>query len=143
MSEQNKALVERLIDEFWNEGRTATADELVAESHVVIDPATPGEYRGPEGLKQFAAIYRNAFPDLHFTSLELVGEGDAVAQRWRVTGTHRGDLPGIPATGQPIDVTGITISRIRDGRFTELCVVWDALGLMRQLGVAPAMAAAG
>lgn len=141
MSEQNKKLVMRMVDEFWNEGRMSTADELLTDDHVIRDPATPGDFIGPDGMKRFASIYRDAFPDLHFTTDQLIAEGDLVAERWRAAGTHTGELPGVPATGRSFVVSGVTIFRFRDGKIAEHAPVWDALGLLRQLGVAPEVAA--
>lgn len=141
MSEQNKALARRMVEEFWSRGRLEYAADFFAEGYVRHDPSGP-DVRGLAGLTEFAGMYRRAFPDLRFTIDELVAEGDLLAARWTATGTQRGDLPGIPATGRQSTVSGITISRIRNGRIEEEWVAWDQLGMLRNLGAIPTPAQA-
>ena len=125
----------RLIEELWNKGNLAVADEAFTSDYVGHDPATPTELRGPAAVKQSATLYRAAFPDLRLNIEAIIAEGDLVAARWTSSGTHTGDLMGIPPTGRKTASTGITISRFENGRIAEDWVNWDALGLMRQLGV--------
>lgn len=80
-------------------------------------------------------MYRVAFPDAHIALDDIIVAGDKVVTRWTATGTHEGDLMGIPATGTSIRFTGIRIFRVADGRIAEGWVNWDTFGLMRQLGV--------
>src|SRR5439155_303645 len=96
------------------------------------------EFRGPEGFKQVVTIYRTAFPDLHITIEDQVTEGDLVAGRFVARGTHHGELMGIPPPGKAVTVTGIDLSRYRAGKMVEYFEVFDALGMMQQLGVIPA-----
>jgi predicted ester cyclase len=70
----------------------------------------------------------------------LVAEGDLVAGPWRATGTHQGELMGIPATGKPISISGMGMDRVVDGKIVESWGNWDAMGMMAQLGVIPAAA---
>lgn len=138
-TEENKAVVRRWEDDLWSQGKLAIVDEIVASNIVLHDPISPGEIRGPEGLKQWVALIRAAFPDLHFTAEgDLIAEGDKVAGRWTARGTHKGDLFGIPPTGKQGTVTGIDIYRFAGGKIEENWSNWDALGLMQQLGVIPA-----
>jgi steroid delta-isomerase-like uncharacterized protein len=95
--------------------------------------------QGQEGVRQFVSQYRSAFPDLHFTIEDMIAEGDNVITRWSVTGTHEGNLLGIPPTGKRTTGTGNTFIRFVDGKDQEDWVNWDALGLMHQLGVIPSM----
>jgi steroid delta-isomerase-like uncharacterized protein len=83
-------------------------------------------------------MYRSAFPDMRVTIEDLVAEGDKVAARWSVTGTHRGELMGIPATGKRVTVTGIEINRFAGGKLVEHWESFDQLSMMQQLGVVPA-----
>ncbi len=142
MSEENKALARRSIEEIWNKGNLAAADELVAPNHVTHDPAIPNPGRGPEATKQQASMYRTAFPDLQVTIDELIAEGDTVVTRWTVRGTHKGDLMGIAPTGKQVTITGINISRIAGGKAQEDWSNWDTIGMMQQLGVVPQVTAA-
>jgi predicted ester cyclase len=80
-------------------------------------------------------MYRSAFPDAHVTYEELIPSGDTVVGRWSATGTHTGQLPGVPPTGKPISISGITIYRIRKGRIAESWEQLDLLGMWEQLGV--------
>jgi len=84
--------------------------------------------------------YLNAFPDLHFDIEDVISDGETVVTRWTATGTHKGDVSGVPATGKRFSVTGTIFARVRDGKFVDSWGVWDALGLMQQLGVVPAEA---
>lgn len=138
MSQENKALVRRLIDEVWNQGKLAMTDELVAPNFATHDPGSPDFGRGPQAVKQGVSLYRNAFPDIRFTIEDMVAEGDKVVTRWTASGTHKGELSGIPPTGKKTTVTGVTISRFAGGKIVETWSNWDTLGLMQQLGVAPA-----
>jgi predicted ester cyclase len=81
-----------------------------------------------------------AFPDLHFTIEDLIAEGDKIVYRYSATGTHKGDLSGIEATGKPVTITGMVISRVVNGNVQEDWEQTDMLGLMQQLGVVPKLA---
>lgn len=141
MSEANKAIVQQFVDEFWNKGDLTTAEKFLAADSFRHDPATPDVGRGPEGEKQPAVIYRGAFPDLHLTLEDMLADGEKVVLRWTARGTHKGDLRGAAPTGRRFEVSGITILRLSGGKIAEAWVNWDALGLMRQLGVQSAAAA--
>ncbi len=136
VSEQNKAAVRRYIEEAWNRGKLAMVDEVLAPNYASHDPGNP-EYTGREGVKQLITLYRNAFPDLHWSIEDQIAEGDKVVTRWTARGTHKGDLRGIPSTGKQVTVTGTTCSRFAGGKVAESWVNWDTLGLMQQLGAVP------
>ena len=139
-TEENKALARRLFQEFWNQKNLAVADELIAASHVEHTPGSPpGLPPGPAGLKQFASLYFTAFPDIRVTIEDQVAEGDRVVTRWRAQGTNTGSLFGMPATNKSATITGITISRIVDGKAVETWTNFDNLGMLQQLGVIPPM----
>jgi steroid delta-isomerase-like uncharacterized protein len=140
MSEHNKAIVRRLFTELWNNGNLLVADELFAPNYAHYDPSTPDFGRGPDSEKKRAALYRTAFPDLHLTIEDVIAEGETVMTRWSCRGTHKGDLNGIAPTGKHITITGLTVSRVSNGKIVEGHVNWDALGLMQQLGVVPQLA---
>jgi predicted ester cyclase len=95
---------------------------------------------GPEGVKQGARGYREAFPDLSMKVEEIVAENDLVAVRWTARGTHKNELFGIAPTGKEATVTGITIDRWAGGKIAESWTNWDTLGLLQQLGAVPAPA---
>ena len=134
-AEENKALVRRFVEEFWNEGNEATADELMAVDATIHMPT--GEVVNPDGLKGFAATFRGAFPDWHSTFEELVAEGDRVAERWTGRGTHLGELQGIPPTGKRVEAPGSVFYRIIGGKIVEFRGQLDMMRIMQQLGVIP------
>jgi predicted SnoaL-like aldol condensation-catalyzing enzyme len=82
MSEENKALARRVIEELFNAGNLEVADEIIAQDHVRHDPAMPEEGHGREDFKQFVNIYRSAFPDVHCEIEDQIAEGDKVVTRW-------------------------------------------------------------
>jgi steroid delta-isomerase-like uncharacterized protein len=134
MSEENKALVRRVIEEGWNKHNLALLDELYADC-VYYNPAT-GEIKG-EALKQFLASMLAAFPDIRFTIEDLVAEGDKVVTRWSCTVTHQGEFMGLAPTGKQFTKSGIVISRIVEGKVVEERVEFDTLGFFQQLGALP------
>jgi steroid delta-isomerase-like uncharacterized protein len=142
MSEENKQIARRVPEEVFGKGNLDVVDELVADDFVNHDPSIPPEVPGGrEGLKTFAQVYLTAFPDLKIKVDDQVAEGDKVVSRWSASGTHQGELMGIPATGKQSEVTGITIDRIVGGKIVESWNNWDTLGLLQQLGVVPQMGA--
>jgi steroid delta-isomerase-like uncharacterized protein len=137
MSEGNKNIVRRLVEEVWNKGNLHVADELFAPSYTHHDASTPDVGRGPESEKKRATLYRTAFPDFRLTIEDIIAEGEIVTARWSCRGTHKGDLSGIAPTGKPFTISGVSIARFANGKMVEAWVNWDALGLMQQLGVVP------
>jgi steroid delta-isomerase-like uncharacterized protein len=133
-AEDNKTVVRRLIEKFWNQGNLAVADELYTADAVHRDPVTPDLGRGPASIQQLHTLYGASFPDQQFTVEDLVAEGDKVVVRWTVRGTHQGELMGIAPTGKQVTVTGITIYQLTDGKIAEEIANWDAFGLMQHLG---------
>jgi len=138
MSQENKAIARRVVDEGFGKGNLGAIDELIAPTFVNHDPAQPADLpSGPEGVKQSITMYRAAFPDLRINVEDQIAEGDRVVTRWSASGTQQGDLMGVPATGREARATGITIDRIEGGKITESWTNWDTLGLLQQLGAIP------
>jgi predicted ester cyclase len=124
----------RLFEEVWGNGNLGVLDELCDRGYRGHDPLT-GDL-DLEGLREMCRTYRTAFPDLKCTPLAIYADGDTVVTQWRMTGTHKKALMGIEPTGTRCTVEGITIGRFKGGKVTEEWTHWDALGLLRQLGVA-------
>lgn len=132
-STRNRALSSRYY-EAWNSGDLAIPDEIFAETFFINDPGSPVPLvMGPNGVKGRMRDYRAAFPDLEIEVEDVVGEGDRVATRWTLRGTHLGVFAGFEATGRRIEVPGITIHRADGGLIVEAWVNWDTLGMRRQL----------
>lgn len=140
--ETNKAVVLRFLEEFWNSKKLEVLEELVDPAFVNHDPSNP-DVRNREDLKQFAITVATAFPDAHITQEDMIGEGDKVAKRWTLRGTHRGPFLGIAPTERLVEFTGTETYRIVNDKIVELWWNWDLLGLMKQLGAIPEMAVAG
>ncbi len=139
--EENKALVRRFDAEVWNGRNPSQVEELFAASHIFRAAGNPPLDR--EGHRQMIAHFQDAFPDGHNTSEELLAEGDTVVQRWTFRGTHHGAFQGIPPTGKPVTLTGISIWQVESGKIVESWHELDTLGLMHQLGVISAPGQAG
>ncbi len=84
-------------------------------------------------------MYRTAFPDIHFTVEDQIAEGDKLVTRFTITGTHKGELMGIPPTGVHITMTGMIFDLNVGGKILEGWANTDALGMLQQLGVIPPM----
>ena len=140
MSADNEALVRRFFEEFCNDRRADLVDKLIAADYVSHGPQAPPA-EGPDGVRERVGLYQESV-DGHWDVQELISVGDRVVARWVGTGTHRGELMGIEATGKPISVEAISVFRIANGKIAEEWTVWDALGLLQQVGAMPATAAA-
>ena len=139
MHDDNKRLAQRWFEEVWNQGREGAIDELLCTDGMGFGLADPGtEVHGAAELKPFVRNLRDAFPDLHITIQDMVSENDKVAVRFNVTGSHKGRGLGFAPTGRKIDLTGITILQISQGKLRHGWNNWDQLGMMQQLGVASA-----
>lgn len=136
MSEENKALSKRFLDEIWNKGNMGVIGELMDENYI-NHSAPPGFSQDREGFRQFATMYRAAFPDFSMTVDDQVAEGDKVVTRFTATGTHTGELMGIAPTGKKVRVTGIAIGRYADGKNVEAWSEFDQAGMLQQIGVLP------
>ncbi len=140
MATDIKELSRRILDEVWNNQNLDAVDEMIAPNFMQHDSQSPVAVRGIDGYKQFVRYYLTAFPDCHFTVEDQMSEGQMVATRWTVTSTHAGNLGDIPATGRRTSATGISWSRVENGKFVESWTNWDTLGMLQQLGVMPAPA---
>jgi steroid delta-isomerase-like uncharacterized protein len=135
-AEENRQLIRRFYDEGWTKNNLDVYDELVVDDFT-DHQAMPGLPPGREGFKALNVMFRSAFPDLRVDVDNVVAEDDKVGCRWRSTGTHEGELFGIPPTGNKVDVTATVFYRVEDGRLAEGWIARDDVGLMRQLGVIP------
>jgi steroid delta-isomerase-like uncharacterized protein len=137
ITETNKAFVRHFLEHAFNEGDLTIVDETHAPG--AIDHQEPAGTDFATHLKAVITMLRTAFPDLHFEIHEMLAEGEIVAFRSTMTGTHLGPFQGLPPTGQPISVAHMHFVRLLDGKTTDLWHVWDVAGLMRQLGMASAL----
>ena len=142
MPATNKEVIQAFLDDVINEGQLERANDLVKEDFVELDPL-PGQEQGREGLKAVIHALRSAFPDMRWVVKEMVAESDKVVTRFVWTGTHRGEFLGIPTTGRKVEVKGVVIDRLENGKMADSRILMDTMGLMQQLGVIPAPPPAG
>ena len=136
-AEESKAIVRRFWD-VWEEGNIDLVDELLAPDYINHTPASPDQPTGPEGVKGVVTMFRSAIPNLRVVVEDMIAEGDKVAVRYTLEGTHEGELFGIPPTGQRLSIKSIAVERVSDGKIREHWRVTDRLDMMQQLGMIPA-----
>jgi len=135
---RNELVIRRYFDELFNQGKVELIDALLAPDYVNHSPGSPDLPTGRDGVAIVVTALRRAFPDLRYAIDDLVVGDDAVAARTTMTGTHEGDLFGLPPTGRRVRVAQHTIERFRDGRIVAHHRLTDDLSMLRQLGVLPA-----
>jgi steroid delta-isomerase-like uncharacterized protein len=136
MSTENEALVRRFWEEFCTGRRAEIAEELISADYVSHGPQAPPA-SGPQGVVERVGLYQETCDGVWRVD-EIFSVGDRVVTRWTGVGTHVGELMGIPATDRSFEVEAITIHRIAGGKIAEEWTVWDALGLLQQIGAVPA-----
>ena len=124
MSEENKAMVKRMVEAINAGEEDAAVDEFFAP-------------RAARRVKRLFAEFRSAFPDWQEETVELVAEGDTVAGRFKCAGTHRGEFLGEAPTGKRMEVEEVFFLRAEDGKFVDFWALEDSMGRMRQLGLIP------
>jgi steroid delta-isomerase-like uncharacterized protein len=130
-----EAVVRRLIEEGFSQGRLAVADELIAPDVIEHQSFGPEHPAGPEGVKRVIASLRRAFPDFRLEIAELAVQGDLVWIRNVATGTNDGSYTGYPATGRSMRIDVFDLLRVRDGKIVEHWGSPDRLGALHQLGL--------
>ena len=136
MSDKNKALIRRWFEEVWNKGRAEAIAAMFADDGIAhgLSDDVENPLRGPQGFLPFHAQFREAFPNIEVIVEDQVAEGDKVATRCSVRGKHSGDSLGFAATQLPVEFTGVTITRIRDGKMVEAWNNFDFMKMYKQLG---------
>ena len=136
MSARRDRLAE-FLRRVWSEGETGAVGAFIADSYTIHnDPGDPwdGQTLSREGFADRLVKSRAAARDQVFTPLDMIEEGDRIAVTWSWTGTHLGDLPGLPATGRPIRMTGATVYGLDNAdRLTGHWQIADRLGVYQQL----------
>ena len=131
---QNKNTVTSFVQALFTKGDLGAVDEYLAGDDADHDP--PMGFPGSrDGMRAAGGMFRAAFPDWHSDVELLVGEGDLVVEQFTASGTHRGEIFGVPPSDRAVSMPGINIWRLRDGRIVERWGRLDELGLMRQLGL--------
>jgi predicted ester cyclase len=134
MSQANKDVALRWVEEVWNEGRLEVVDELHAEEYVRHHDSDGGA--GREHYKAHAANVLTLIPDLHCAVEQVIAEDDLVMLRLITTGTHQGRYGDIEPTGRRLEFPTVEILRIVDGRIVESWHSYDRLSILAQMGAA-------
>jgi steroid delta-isomerase-like uncharacterized protein len=127
-----KALVRRVLEEVWNTGDVDILDDVLTDDYVRHGRH---ERTDKEHMKATITLSRNAFPDLHTEVRHMLQEGDTVATRWKAVGTHQGAFYDLPITRKKVIITGMTFSRIFNGKVAEEWESWCGADLFQDLGV--------
>jgi steroid delta-isomerase-like uncharacterized protein len=142
--ERNKEIVRQIFDEYVNHGKPELLSKLFAEDYVGAQSGTPP--MGRDGFAKSAQALREGFPDIHYSIVDLMAEGDRVTARWQWRGTHSGVFRGpagtFPPTGKSILNEGIGIFQVKDGKVTHAWLITDRLGFLQQVGGMPTPTAA-
>jgi steroid delta-isomerase-like uncharacterized protein len=131
--EDNARAVSRYFDEVMNQGKLETIDEIMSPNFAFFIPTLPDAVRGPDGMKRFVSGLHASFPDINFRVEYQVADGNRIATRYSMTGTHRAEFLGIPASNNAATDVGTTLFHFLDGRILRIWVAEDSLGLVRQL----------
>ncbi len=136
MTKDNGALIRRWFEEVWNRGNAEAIGEMFAADGLAhgLSDDSGNPLRGPEAFKEFHTKFRQAFPDMVVTVEDTVAEGDKIAARCVVRGRHTGDSLGLAATHAPMEITGMSIARIKDGKIVEAWNNFDFMTMYKQLG---------
>jgi steroid delta-isomerase-like uncharacterized protein len=133
--EKNKATLRRFSEEILDKGNVAILSELIATDFVLHTTPLVQEIKGLEGYRQFVIGTRAVFPDLKSRIDKMVAEGDMVAGRFTVTGTHKGELMGIAPTGKKFTTKNAVFARFEGSKIVEVWEYYDSLPYYRQLGI--------
>lgn len=136
MSEQNKAVIRKLVDGLWNKQDLKVFDASFSDRFVDHNPM-PGSDGSKATFKQLVMGMQSAFSEAHTHLDDMVAEGDKVAWRWTFKGKHTGPLMGVPPSGRQVSFSGFTIDRLANGQIVERWHMLDIPGLMQQIGARP------
>jgi steroid delta-isomerase-like uncharacterized protein len=130
-----QTILHEWFEEVWNRGNTEAVERLLAPDAVIHSlDERGGDAQGRQEFLAFWSRFRNAFPDTVVTVHETVQAGDTVAGRWTVRGTHRGDQLGFAPTNRPVEIRGMSMAIVHNGKVVEAWNLYDVMGMMQQLG---------
>ncbi len=135
MSAADEAVVRRFYEQMNNERKLELADELFTADHRFHDPQLQAA-DGPQGVADAVRVYQEGVEG-HWAIEDIFSTDEMVTVRWTGSGTHVGEVNGIPATGRAIRVDAIAVHRMAGGKIAETWEVWDTLGFLQQIGVVP------
>lgn len=136
MAEEYKTLLHKWFEEVWNQGNENAIEEMFADDGIAhgLNDAEGNSVRGVEGFKVLHRAFLSAYPDMKITVEDTVCEGDKIAARCTVNATHTGKGLGVLPSDQPVEFTGLTIVRIKDGKIAEAWNEFDFMKMYSQVG---------
>jgi steroid delta-isomerase-like uncharacterized protein len=130
-----KKVVQRFVQECWNQGNLSAASELLADQVRFHDPVFPNLNPGIQNIKNHIEQCRRAFPDLKFTIEDTIAERNEVVLHWSFYGTHKGQFLGMQPTNRQVNLNGTSIYRLEGSKIAEEYANWNLASMMQQLGV--------
>ena len=134
-ADRTEQLVREYVTVLWQDHDFERTPEFVADSVTYSDPTLSKPVSGPREFAAFLRDTETAFPDFHVTLETVVAEDDVAMAEWTFRGTHEGPMNGIPATGRPVAVRGMSIVRSKDGKIVDDRAYWDMADVRTQLGL--------
>jgi steroid delta-isomerase-like uncharacterized protein len=133
-AEQNKRIIREFIDEILNRQHLELVEKFLASDYRLYFAGAP-ESVDREAFPRFTTVFPTAFPDFRLAIKSVVAEGDEVAVRFVLEGTHKAEFMGVPATGKKVEVPGHVFYRLRDGKIVEDRPIFDRALMLEQLGI--------
>ena len=133
-TEQNKKIIQRLFNEGMNEKKFQIFDEIISDKFV--NHGIPNAPTGPNGFKAIVQQFLSAFPDMEVNVTEIIAEGETVATRGYLAGTHNGEFMGVNASGKKVRIDYVDFWKLNNGKCIENWVQMDVAGVMQQIGSA-------
>ena len=133
--EANKKVVQRFVEECWNQGNLNKVSELLVDQARFHDAVFPNLNPGVQNIRNHIEGCRKAFPDLTFTVEDTIAERDEVVNHWKAVGTHKGQYLGMPPTNRRVTLEGTSIYRLEGAKIAEAHSTWNLASMMQQIGV--------
>lgn len=114
----NLKMFETIWDDIINKGEIDKINEANFDTNIT-SIVSPENVAGIKGFKQYYQNYLTGFSDITFTLVDVFGQVDKIVKHWNFKGTHTGDFFGIPATGKKVDIDGVTLVRMKDGKIAQ------------------------
>jgi steroid delta-isomerase-like uncharacterized protein len=137
MSQKNKKIMARFIDEAWNKKNPAILEELLAKDFLHYMPGSKEPMKGAAAYQQSMDVFNKAFPKNRMEVVADFGEGKRVCVQWIFHGTHKGPFAGVEPKGAKVKLSGVVVARVRKGKIEEMVSVFDTAELHAMMSAAP------
>tara|TARA_B110000046_G_scaffold156272_1_gene167033 strand:- start:397 stop:942 length:546 start_codon:yes stop_codon:yes gene_type:complete len=133
---ENLKMYETVWDDIINKREIDKINQTNFDTNITLITA-PENVVGIEGFKDYYQNYLTGFSDVTFTIVDVFGQGDKIVKHWNFKGTHTGEFFGIPASGKKVDIDGVTLVKMKDGKIAQEQDFLDNLSFYQQLGLIP------